>query len=113
MKPVLVNLNVWDAEREECWMYVNLERLEIIDILDAATEENIIEFEFPIDEEEASEGIEPGTANLIVSFSSISDWKEYILSRSEATYQSHPEADWKNWCSALEDGSIPNDEMYW
>jgi hypothetical protein len=113
MKPVLVNLNIWDAEKQECWMYVNLERLEVIDILDAASQEKIIEFEFPIDEEEREEGIEQGCANLIVSFAPINDWKEYISSLPEAIYQPHPEADWKNWCSALKDGSILHNEMYW
>jgi hypothetical protein len=113
MKPVLVNLNAWDAEKDACWMYVNLERLEIVDILDAETSESVVEFEFPIDEEEAEEGIEEGCANLIVSFASIREWKEYISSLPISTYQPHPEGDWKNWCSALFDGTIPNDEMYW
>jgi hypothetical protein len=106
MKAVLVNLA--NNQEEASWMYVNLERLQIIE-----TDGENIEFEFPIDDEEASEGTEPGSANLIVNFGGVNEWQEYLESLPEAIYQPHPQSDWKNWCCALEDGSITCDEMYW
>jgi hypothetical protein len=111
MKPVLMNCG---SQEEACWMYVNLDRvIEIINVMDGANGEVEIEIEFPIDPEEVESGFEPGNANLVVYSGSVSEWEEYIASLPEMPYQPHQDGDWKNWCSARADGSIPHDEMYW
>jgi hypothetical protein len=111
MKPVLLNLA--DDHEEANWIYINIDRVEIIDVMDGANGIKGIELAFPIDPQEAEEGLEPGDANLILNYGSVTEWQQYLSSLPEMPYQPHQDGDWKNWCSALADGTIPHDEMYW